>query len=50
VKRPEVADSDPKAWAWRLRKRELELDRLTPFQRCAWREALKTELQAGAAA
>lgn len=33
-----------KAWAWRLRKREMECDRLTGAQRSMWREALKEEL------
>lgn len=39
-------DTDPKAWAWRLRKREHACDRLTPAQRAMWREALKVELAA----
>lgn len=43
-----ITGSDPKAWAHRLRRRELEGDRLTKFQRDAWREALKTEREAEA--
>lgn len=38
------SDIDPKAWAWRLRQRELHCERLTMMQRGAWREALKNEL------
>lgn len=38
------SDVDPKGWAWRLRKRELECERLSITQRAMWREALKTEL------
>ncbi len=33
-------DSDPKAWARRLRYRELCGERLSMYQRNAWREAL----------
>lgn len=40
------SDTDPKAWAWALRKRELMLERLSITQRAMWREALKTELAA----
>lgn len=32
---------DPKNWAYRLRDREARGDRLTPFQREAWRNALR---------
>lgn len=32
--------TDPKAWAYRLRAREIACDRLSIFQRAAWREAL----------
>lgn len=39
VRRPEK--QDPKAWAHRLRARELAGERLTLFQRNAWREALR---------
>lgn len=35
----------PRDWAHRLRAREVRCDRLTKFQRSAWREALKTELE-----
>jgi hypothetical protein len=35
----------PKAWAWRLKAREEQGDRLGPYQRRAWREALQAELQ-----
>ena len=38
------SDADPKAWAWRLRKRDQQGERLSQFQRAAWREALKSEL------
>jgi hypothetical protein len=38
------SDTDPKSWAWKLRKREMECGRLTPAQRSMWREALKVEL------
>jgi hypothetical protein len=38
-KRPEVS-SDPRAWARRLRQRELMGERLTLYQRDAWRVAL----------
>lgn len=44
------SDTDPKAWAWALRKRELECGRLSPAQRSMWREALKAELAVRAAA
>lgn len=37
------ADNDPKAWARRLRARELACERLTPAQRAMWREALGAE-------
>lgn len=40
------SDTDPKAWAWALRKRELMLERLSITQRAMWREALKSELAA----
>ena len=40
------SDADSKAWAWRLRRRELECGRLTPAQRAMWHEALKNELTA----
>lgn len=33
-------ERDPLAWARRLRFRELSYERLTPYQRNAWREAL----------
>jgi hypothetical protein len=33
-------DADPKAWARRLRYRELCGERLSSYQRNAWREAL----------
>jgi hypothetical protein len=33
--------SDPKAWARRLRAREIACERLSIFQRAAWREALR---------
>lgn len=35
---------DPKAWAWKLRARELAGEKLTQFQRQCWREALEREL------
>lgn len=35
--------ADPKAQARRLRERELAGERLNPFQRSAWREALRNE-------
>lgn len=38
------SDTDPKAWAWRLRRLELECCRLSMAQRAMWREALKVEL------
>lgn len=34
------ASTDPRAWARRLRQRELACERLTPYQREAWRDAL----------
>ena len=34
-------DSDPRAWARRLRSRELACERLTPTQREMWRDALR---------
>lgn len=34
-------DLDPRAWAKRLRARELACERLTPTQREFWREALR---------
>jgi hypothetical protein len=34
------AANDPKAWAWRLRARELSGERLSLVQRRFWREAL----------
>ena len=33
--------SDPKLWAKALQEREKRGDRLTPFQKSAWREALR---------
>lgn len=39
-----VQTEGPKAWAWRLKARDFAGDRLTKFQRDAWREALKGEL------
>lgn len=42
------SEVDPKAWAWRLRKREMECSRLTEAQRAMWREAIKQELEARA--
>lgn len=44
------SDVDPKAWAWALRKREMECARLSSAQRSMWREALQTELAARVAA
>lgn len=38
------SDTDPKSWAWKLRKREHECARLSITQRAMWREALKVEL------
>ena len=38
------SDADPKAWSWRLRKRDQQGERLSQVQRAAWREALKSEL------
>ncbi len=43
--RQPVADTHPKAWAWRLKGREEAGDKLRPFQRRAWREALQNELR-----
>lgn len=43
-KRPDP--QGPKAWAWRMRARELAGERLTLFQRQCWREALRAELAA----
>ena len=34
-------DTDPRAWAWRLRGREESGDRLSKAQRDMWREALR---------
>lgn len=39
-----VADHDPKAWAWRLKAREEQGERLSPVQRRFWREALRAEM------
>jgi hypothetical protein len=36
-------DADPKAQARRLREREMAGERLNPFQRSAWRAALRNE-------
>jgi len=40
--RAEIVGSHPdyRAWARRLRMRELACERLTQFQRAAWREAI----------
>lgn len=35
----------PKAWAWRLKAREEQGDKLGFYQRHAWRDALRAELQ-----
>lgn len=35
-----TAQADPRAWARRLQKREAAYEKLTPFQREAWRVAL----------
>lgn len=37
------AKDGPKAWASALRKRELLGERLTPFQRQAWRDAIGSQ-------
>ena len=42
IGRPKGAD--PKAWAWALRKLEMECQRLTKAQCDMWRAALKAEL------
>jgi len=39
-------ERDPKAWAWALREREERGERLTLFQREAWRTALRAEVDA----
>jgi hypothetical protein len=36
-----AANQDAMAWAYRLKSREERGDRLTPFQRHCWREALR---------
>jgi hypothetical protein len=38
--------TDPKAWAWRLRERELGGERLSAGLAAMWREALAKELRA----
>jgi hypothetical protein len=38
-----VSDRDPLAWAYRLKAREINGDRLLQFQRDAWREALSSK-------
>ena len=38
----ETRKRDPRAWAYRLQEREKSGERLTKFQRDAWREALTT--------
>lgn len=47
VPAPQMAKNyeGPKAWAWRIRAREMALDRLTPAQKTMWREALRGELR-----
>jgi hypothetical protein len=35
-----IGNKDPLAWAYGLRRREMNCERLTPFQRDAWRAAL----------
>lgn len=38
------AKQDPKTWAWRLKAREEQGERLSKVQRDFWREALRAEL------
>lgn len=45
-----VGAGSPRAWAERLRDRERSGEKLTPFQRAAWREALAAEIVAVEAA
>lgn len=45
-KRPDP--QGPKAWAWRLRARELAGERLTLYYRSCWREVLAHELHSDA--
>lgn len=40
--RDKLARNGPRAWAYALQEREKRGDRLTIFQRFAWREALRT--------
>lgn len=40
-----VAGVDPREWAHRLRRREMECDRLTAAQRAMWREALRERIE-----
>lgn len=42
------SDTDPKAWAHALRRREQMCERLSITQRAMWRAALKSELEVAA--